>query len=352
MPSSCFSPLRTCLPPASLYYQQIHKTSALQWSWILLNLSLYAFAIPWMLSGIINQYFISKNYDSTLPGLDDTAARIFFIGAHMGLGLVCLLLYPLQFFQCIRKRYPTFHRWSGRLSLISAVFASFCGLVFICLKKFRLVGGINMGIAFFLYGVVFGTCAAVTGYYARKREFRRHKNWAIRSYSQILATMLYRYYYAVLGGFGAVHSPDETNLECGPDDVCDYFLKPFDALHVWTFFLVPLLFAEAVVYLLRDQAMSDVNNVIENSKSYDGEKDDFNNDQDVAHKLKEKECTQEDTTMETNGGRNDRLETIEPGKPNSFLYLNIFGILFAIICLGSTIFIYVTSALGINTFKI
>ena len=126
------------MPSCCAKANEAMRTSALQWPWILLNVSLYAFAIPWMLSAIINQYFISKDYDSTLPGLDDTAARIFFIGAHMGLGLICLLLYPLQFFGCIRKRFPVFHRWSGRISLAAAVFASLCGMVFICMKDFTL----------------------------------------------------------------------------------------------------------------------------------------------------------------------------------------------------------------------
>ena len=320
------------------------RTLAFQWPWVLLNVSLYAFAIPWMLSAIINQYFISKEYGDTLPGLDDTTARIFFISAHMGLGLICLLLYPLQFFGCIRKRFPVFHRWSGRISLVAAVFASLCGIVFICLKKFHLVGGINMGIAFFVYGLVFGTCAVMTGYFARKREFRRHKNWAIRSYSQILATMLYRYYYAVLGGFGAVHSPDQSDgLYCDELDVCDYFLKPFDAIHAWTFFIVPLLFAEAVVYLLREQSKADTKNDKDVgatiSVTQEGEKDEFSNEtnenenNDAAAEVKA--STTETTTMSLN-----------------FLYLNMFGILFAVICLGSTAFIYATSALGTNTFSV
>ena len=63
------------------------KTIALQWPWILLNVSLYAFAIPWMLSAIINQYFISKDYDSTLPGLDDSAAHKCSHGPWTGLSV-------------------------------------------------------------------------------------------------------------------------------------------------------------------------------------------------------------------------------------------------------------------------
>jgi hypothetical protein len=321
------------------------KTSALQWPWILLNASLYAFAIPWMLSAIIHQYFISKDYESTLPGLSDTAARIFFMGAHMGLGLICMVLYPLQFFQCIRRRFPTFHRWSGRISLLAAVFTSLCGMVFICLKRFHLVGGINMGIAFFTSGIVFGSCAIMTGYFARRREIRRHKNWAIRSYSQILASMLYRYFYAVLGGFGVVYSPDES-ISCDEMDVCDYFLKPFDAIHAWTFFIFPLLFAEAVVYLLRDETKAE--NVNEMPVSNEGANDTCINEDNTTEQVDDND---EKVQTKTEAIDADNVILASPNEAN-VLYLNLFGILFGVIFMGSTVFIYVTNALGVNTFSI
>ena len=196
-----------------------------------------------------------------------------------------------------------------------------------------------MGIAFFTYGLVFGTCAIMTAYFARQREFRRHKNWAIRSYSQILATILYRYYYVVLGGFGVVHSPDQSDwLYCDEMDVCDYFLKLFDAIHAWTFFIVPLLFAETVVYLLREQPKAD--QVLEMP---------------AAKEEVEEENTQRIENEETNGTIAEESIASQPdvsANKTSFLYLNVFGILFAFICLGSTVFIYVTSALGINTISV
>ena len=321
-----------------------------------------------MLSAIVNQYFISKDYDSTLPGLDDTTARRVFMGAHMGLGLICMCLYPLQFFGCIRKRFPIFHRWSGRASLISAFFVSVCGIVFICLKKFQLVGGINMGIAFFIAGLVFGTCAVMTGYFARKRDIRRHRNWAIRSYSQILASMIYRYYYAVLGGLGAVHGPADGELECNENDVCDYFLKPFDAVHAWTFFIFPLLIAEAIVYLLRDQVMTagNVKDVIEQGEvetngdksSKQQEEAEANSDKSSMEQGEVERNGDNSATKDVNGkkGATDRNDTVASqasingsSQTNNFLFINLFGILLAVIYLGSTVFIYVTAALGVNS---
>ena len=208
-----------------------------------------------------------------------------------------------------------------------------------------------MGIAFFTYGIVFVTCAIMTGYFARKREFRRHKNWAIRSYSQILATMLYRYYYAVLGGFGVVYSPDHNGgLSCDEMDVCDYFLKPFDAIHAWTFFIFPLLVAEVVVYLLRDPSTG---HPVETPAS-EVKEDTCNNKEGVTDQVE----THDVANPVNNNGDVDKenpktqASSQESGNATNYFHLNVFGIIFGLICLASTIFIYVTNALGISTFSV
>lgn len=136
------------------------QTVALRWPWVLLNISIYIFALPWMLDTIM-RFFVNKDYSVT-PGLDDTYARIFFISAHIGLGLICLVLYPLQFIQYIRLRFPKFHRWSGRISLVASVFTSLCGMVFICLKKFQLVGQCSLLLIHASFASIFRLIALVS----------------------------------------------------------------------------------------------------------------------------------------------------------------------------------------------
>lgn len=90
---------------------------------------------------------------------------------------------------------PRLHRWSGRLYVASACGASLCGCFFVLLKGFKLSGGYNMGAAFLLAGGWFGVAAAMTAVRARQQRYAAHRAWAIRSYSQVLAPMLYRYWY-------------------------------------------------------------------------------------------------------------------------------------------------------------
>ena len=87
------------------------------------------------------------------------------------------------------------HRWSGRLYVASACGASLCGCFFVLLKGFKLSGGYNMGAAFLLAGGWFGVAAAMTAVRAWQQRYAAHRAWAIRSYSQVLAPMLYRYWY-------------------------------------------------------------------------------------------------------------------------------------------------------------
>ena len=172
--------------------QTSFKERTWRWPWVVVNVALYTFCLPWIADAILRRYYVDRDFDSALPGLDDTFARAFFMAGHMLLGAICLILYPLQFIGAVRRKFPRFHRWNGRISCISAVLTSIFGTVFIFLKRFLLVGGINMGLAFFTAGLVFGGCAVMAGWYARKGNYVNHRFWAIRSYSQILAPMMYR----------------------------------------------------------------------------------------------------------------------------------------------------------------
>lgn len=157
--------------------------------------------------------------------------------------------------------------------------------------------------------------------------------------------MLYRYFYAVLGGFGVVYSPDES-ISCDEMDVCDYFLKPFDAIHAWTFFIFPLLFAEAVVYLLRDETKAE--NVNEMPVSNEGANDTCINEDNTTEQVDDND---EKVQTKTEAIDADNVILASPNEAN-VIYLNLFGILFGVIFMGSTVFIYVTNALGVNTFSI
>jgi len=168
-----------------------------------------------------------------------------------------------------------------------------------------------MGIAFAIAGITFGTCAFMTFHHGRNKQYTKHRNWAIRSFSQILSPMLYRYFYLILGGLGLYSF---EGRECDDRDVCTPFINVFDSVHAWTYFIVPLLFAEGVV-----RSLPSGDHVIDNT------------------------IEMQEDDVEMSDGQKDLSAEFD------YTRLNVLSILGAASCLGSTILIYVTSYTGSNT---
>lgn len=292
----------------------------LKWPWIVMNASLYAFCLPWIVYGIVLRYWIKG--EEFLPGSLSSATSTFLLIGHMTLGAICLLLYPIQFIKPIRRKYPVFHRWSGRISLVSAIFTSIGGISYVCLKKFDITGGVYYGIAFFIAGLIFGGCAIMAGIYARKKDFVRHRYWAIRTYSQMLSPVLYRYWYLVMGGLGIYHGGEEGVSDCEFNGICSKYLETIDHIHAYTYFLVPLLFAELIIVLLKRQEITEVVKNEKVSVMYGA--------------IENQSLIKESSTL-----MNER-----------FFTLNIIGIASAVCCVAQTLVILVTMALGINEVQI
>jgi len=316
------------------------KDQAWKWPWVVMIVFLYLFCLPWIGESIVARYWFQQDFDATLVGLDDTFARAFFMVGHMSLGAVCLLLGPTQFLRVIRRKWPMFHRISGRVYVLCAVLCSLFGCIFIFLKGFILVGGLNMGIAFFVAGVTFGICAVMAAVYARKKEFARHRNWAIRSYGQILAPMLYRYFYLLLGGLTLY--PVRGEKECDEQDICYPFTETFDAIHAWTYFLFPLAVTELIIYVspkVSDQSLVAFDE--KHSKNDSGE----SNSNVADSSLPDEE---QDVEKETGYAKGVKEEGGNSPIVNNYTSLNIIGILCAVFTTVTTILIYATTFAGTN----
>ena len=261
--------------------------------WLVFFLMIYIFALFWVDYAILQRYLIDGDWNAALPGLGTTTLRKLTMGGHMTCGAVSLLLGPFQFVPFLRrKHFCGCHRWSGRVYIVCALLSSALGIIFIGLKG-KLVGGWNMSLAFFCGGFTNAVVAYQTWKTAReaKRQvfvvveeddgdddyqhrlstlvpsttttasndihtshpsFVHHRNWGIRSYSQILSPMLYRYWYVALSLWDlyAVPVTPERGGVCLEDDTCPDYSRPFDALHCWTYWLFSLAVAEVLIYFL------------------------------------------------------------------------------------------------------
>lgn len=248
----------TTMIPSTNTIPSSQKSKVRALPWIIMFAALYTFALPYIYFAIVQRYFLNPDWKAALPGLDSTLIRKWSMGGHMAAGVVCLLLGPLQFVPLVRKSWPRIHRWSGRIYCICAIISCIFGLVFIVLKR-ELVGGYNMSIAFATFGVTVGVLSVKAWQTARAAragvipDFTAHRNWGIRSYSQILAPLLYRYWYVGLELFNVYDAPLLLRWGgvCRADDVCPDYLRWFDMVHCWTYWLTALGNAELIIYCLR-----------------------------------------------------------------------------------------------------
>jgi hypothetical protein len=109
------------------------------------------------------------------PG--DTMGNLTF-GIHVLLAIVMLAGGAIQLTPQIRRRAPSFHRWNGRLYLLTAFIMSIGGLYLVWIRG--TVGDASQHVASTLNAVLIMLCAAMAFRSARARAFAVHRRWALR----------------------------------------------------------------------------------------------------------------------------------------------------------------------------
>ena len=95
---------------------------------------------------------------------------------HVLPGALFFLLAPLQFSPHLRSRYISFHRWSGRLILLSVVPLGLSGFFFGAMP----FGGVPETVAAWGFGSLFLFAAGRAFVAIRRRDVSRHREWMIR----------------------------------------------------------------------------------------------------------------------------------------------------------------------------
>jgi predicted membrane protein DUF2306 len=105
------------------------------------------------------------------------AAHATLTWAHIIPGSVFIALAPLQFARGLRERHPRFHRWSGRLLLLTALPTGLTGILLqlrspyggaLALSSILVAGGLFLGAAIIAYQAI------------RRGDRERHREWMIR----------------------------------------------------------------------------------------------------------------------------------------------------------------------------
>jgi uncharacterized membrane protein len=130
------------------------------------------------------------NTPAELARIDENFARFPAVTRlHVIPGAVFLLLAPLQLVRGIRQRRPAWHRWSGRVLLVSGSIAAVTGLFFGVLHP---IAGAPEGIVIAIIGAVFLGSAWKAWRAIRRRDVTTHRRWMLRAYAVMFGVPLTR----------------------------------------------------------------------------------------------------------------------------------------------------------------
>ena len=120
----------------------------------------------------------------------DTAGNLA-LAAHLLCAMVVTLGGSLQLLPAIRRRWPRFHRWNGRMFLLCAFVASAAGLLMVWTRP-SAGGDLSQNIGISLSAVLIFAFAGLALRYALARQFDIHRRWAMRLFLVVNAGWFFR----------------------------------------------------------------------------------------------------------------------------------------------------------------
>ncbi|MDR7130598.1 hypothetical protein J2X69_002954 [Algoriphagus sp. 4150] len=119
----------------------------------------------------------------------DLMGNVFF-GVHVFFAAVITLLGPLQLIARIRKLFPLFHRFSGRIYLGSAFLISLAGFYLAWVRG--AAGGLIGSVFISINGLIILICVFFTLRFALQRQLDKHYRWAIRLFLAMSGVWFFR----------------------------------------------------------------------------------------------------------------------------------------------------------------
>lgn len=163
------------------------------------------------------------------------------LGAHILLSIIIFVGGPLQLMPQVRNRFPRFHRFNGRIYLLSALVTSLVGLYLEWTRD--IPGGLVIAIAITIDALLIIGFGALALRYALARNFATHRRWALRLFMVVSAVWFFRigFMFWMVINQGPVGIDMET------------FTGPAITFIAFAQYLLPLAALE-VYFLARDRA--------------------------------------------------------------------------------------------------
>jgi tetratricopeptide (TPR) repeat protein len=114
----------------------------------------------------------------------------FAVATHLVSAVIVILARLIQLIPQIRERAPSFHRWNGRLYILTAFTVSLAGLYMTWIRGS--VGDLLQHLGSSLMAVLIMAFAVMALRYALARDFKSHRRWALRLYLVVSASLFIR----------------------------------------------------------------------------------------------------------------------------------------------------------------
>jgi len=156
---------------------------------ILISQLIFAFAVGsfYGLTALRGDYHAWKFTNGYVPGVTKGNWAVLM---HVFSAAVVMLAGAVQLVPQVRKRFPAFHRWDGRIYMLTAVALSVAGLYMTWIRGS--VGDIPQHLGSTMNAFLIWLCAALALRYALARDFATHRRWALRLYLVVSASLFIR----------------------------------------------------------------------------------------------------------------------------------------------------------------
>jgi tetratricopeptide (TPR) repeat protein len=114
----------------------------------------------------------------------------FALATHLISAVIIILAGTLQLIPQIRNRFPVFHRWTGRLYIVTAFTVGLAGLYLMWARG--TVGDLPQHLGTSLMAILIMIFALMALRYAVARDFKTHRRWALRLYLVVSASLFIR----------------------------------------------------------------------------------------------------------------------------------------------------------------
>ncbi|WP_232732321.1 DUF2306 domain-containing protein [Bacillus sp. mrc49] len=146
--------------------------------------------LMWVLHTLSKNFMVDPNFQGFLSKKDELLANellwVIMIRIHIMLAIISLLTGPLGIIKSIRVKFLKFHRWNGRIYVLSIALNYIPGLY----VSFFATGGWVSTVGFLILNTLWITTTLLGYSYIKKRQVLAHSKWMVRSYFLSFANMI------------------------------------------------------------------------------------------------------------------------------------------------------------------